>query len=226
MSRFITIEGIEGAGKSTLRSRLSDFAASLSLEVVITREPGATVLGQSVRSIVLDPKNKKIHPVAELMLFCADRAQHLEEVVRPALERGAIVFCDRYVHSTIAYQGYGRGLDRARLEQLNALVTQGLMPDLVLLLDLPPEVGLDRARQRTRKASGSFQAQEIQDALAGSHSWSRFEEQELAFHQRVRSGFLELAKDPVNNIVVLNAAQNPEQVAEAAIDAIKKLLGK
>ena len=97
MSRFITIEGIEGAGKSTLRSRLSDFAASLSLEVVITREPGATVLGQSVRSIVLDPKNKKIHPVAELMLFCADRAQHLEEVVRPALERGAKSARERYL---------------------------------------------------------------------------------------------------------------------------------
>jgi dTMP kinase len=224
MGYFITIEGIEGAGKSTLRARLSESLAELNSDIVITREPGATAFGQSVRNIVLDPKNKKLHSLAELMLFCADRAQHLEEIVRPALERGAVVICDRYVHSTLAYQGYGRGLDLQSLHQLNRLVTQDLMPDLVLLLDLDPEQGLQRAEQRTRKASGSFPAEEVQELLSGGGSWNRFEEQELEFHRRVRRGFLELAKDPTQHICVLDASASAEQLAEQAMGAIRKIL--
>ncbi len=226
MGFFITIEGIEGAGKSTLRSKLSDFAASLELDVVITREPGATTLGQSVRGIVLDPKNKKLHPLAELMLFSADRAQHLEEIVRPALSRGSVVICDRYTHSTIAYQGYGRGLDLESLNRLNQFVTQGLAPDLVLLLDLPPELGLERAQQRSRKASGQFPAQTIKDAMTGASSWNRFEDQDLAFHRRVRQGFLELSEDASNKFVMLDATASPELVANGAFIAIKGLVGK
>ncbi len=230
MGHFITIEGIEGAGKSTLRSKLADFVASLGMEVVLTREPGATSLGQTIRTIVLDPKNKKLDPLAELMLFSADRAQHLEEVVRPALNRDALVICDRYIHSTLAYQGYARGLDLARLTSLNEFITQGLRPDLVLLLDLPPEVGLERAQDRMRKSSGSFQVGAVKEALAsnaGSASgWTRFEEQDLDFHTRIRKGFLELAKDPQNRFVVLDATQKPETVAEAAVAAIKKFLAR
>lgn len=225
MSFFVTIEGIEGAGKSTLRSRLSDFAASLGKEVVVTREPGATTLGHSIRNLLLDPKNKKFDPVAELMLFAADRAQHLEEIVRPALARGALVICDRYIHSTVAYQGYGRGLDLGRLAQLNDFVTRGLVPDLVLLLDLTPELGLERAKNRTRKASGSFQIQELQQASAGVGEWTRFEEQEIDFHRRVRDGFLALAKSE-RSFVLLDASATPDKIAADAIAAIEKLLAK
>ena len=221
MSCFVTIEGIEGAGKSTLRARLADMASVLNLEVVITREPGATTLGQTVRGILLDPKNKKLDSVAELMLFGADRAQHLEEIIRPALSRGALVICDRYIHSTLAYQGYGRGLDLENLAQFNQFVTRGLKPDLVLLLDLDPEAGLERAEKRARKASGSFQLDEIKDAAAAS-SWTRFEEQELGFHRRVRAGFLELSKDPQNNFCVINAARSLDEVAADSFAAIRK----
>ncbi len=236
MGYFVTIEGIEGAGKSTLRSRLSDFATAAGLDVVLTREPGATTLGQSVREIVLDPKNKKLNPYAELMLFAADRAQHVEEILRPSLDRGALVICDRYIHSTLAYQGYGRGLDLAQLRTLNDIVTQGLKPDLVLLLDLSPDAGLDRARARARKSSGTFQidlssgtvVSKTAAATAGATAasqWTRFEEQDLAFHQRLRAGFLELSRDPANRFVVIDAEKRPDDVAEAAIDALKALIG-
>lgn len=224
MSYFVTIEGIEGAGKSTLRSRLSDFAESLGLEVVVTREPGATSLGQTIRSLVLDPKNKKLNTIAELMLFSADRAQHLDEVVRPALARGAMVICDRYIHSTLAYQGFGRGLEMDQLIVLNNFVTAKLSPDLVLLLDLPADVGLARAELRARRASGSFPMIENPSSQASISDWNKFEEQNLAFHQRIRDGFLHLAKDPKNNFCVLDANQNPDSVSAQAIEAIKTLL--
>ena len=224
MSYFVTIEGIEGAGKSTLRSRLSDFAESLGLEVVVTREPGATSLGQTIRSLVLDPKNKKLNTLAELMLFSADRAQHLEEIVRPALGRGAMVICDRYIHSTIAYQGYGRGLDLKQLIVLNDFITDHLSPDLVLLLDLPAEVGLARAELRARRASGTFPTIENPSSAANISDWNKFEEQNLAFHQRIRDGFLALAKDEKNRFCILDASKDAETVAGVAIEAIKGLL--
>jgi len=229
MGHFVTIEGIEGAGKSTLRTRLSDFASAAGFDVLLTREPGATTLGQTIRSIVLDPKNKKLDPLAELMLFAADRAQHVQEVLRPALERGALVICDRYIHSTLAYQGYGRGIDLKQLTALNEIVIRGLKPDLVLLLDIAPEVGLARAEARAKRASGTFQVDissgTVTGGAAASTEWTRFEEQDLAFHQRLRKGFLELAKDSANRFVVLDASKSPDEVAESAIAALKGLIG-
>ena len=142
MSFFLTLEGVEGAGKSTLRGALVDLLSDLGKEIVVTREPGATELGRTIRTLLLDPATKGLDPLAELLLFSADRAQHLCEVVRPALARGALVICDRFTHSTLAYQGYGRGLPLDILEQLNRVTTKGLAPDLVLLLDLPAEEGL------------------------------------------------------------------------------------
>ena len=229
MGHFVTIEGIEGAGKSTLRTRLADFASAAGLDVLLTREPGATSLGQTIRSIVLDPKNKKLDPLAELMLFAADRAQHVQEVLRPALDRGALVICDRYIHSTLAYQGYGRGIDLKQLVALNEIVIRGLKPDLVLLLDLPPEVGLSRAEARAKRASGTFQVDltggTVTGGTAASTEWTRFEEQDIAFHQRLRKGFLELSKDSANRFVVLDATKGPDEVAGSAIAALKGLIG-
>ncbi len=215
---FITIEGIEGAGKSTLRTRLPELLSSLKKEIIITREPGATNLGQQIRSIILDSNLKNTSNIAELMLFAADRAQHLEELIVPALNRGAIVLCDRYIHSTLAYQGYGSGLEMNQLLAINNFVTKGLKPDLVLLLDLPAEEGLKRAAMRTRKASGSLNSPDC------TQSWNKFEEQDLAYHTRVRNGFLKLAEDPAANFKILNALDSPEDIAQAAYQSALEFL--
>ena len=216
---FITIEGIEGAGKSTLRAQLAERLAALGREVVLTREPGATVLGQSLRSLLLDANNINIDPVTELLLFYADRTQHLREIVRPALERKAVVLCDRFNHSTIAYQGYGRGIPLETLATLTQIATGGMKPDCVLLLDLSPQQGLERAKRRTLAAVTG----EARDA-GKDDSWNRFEQQQLDFHQRVRTGFLELSKDPANRFTVLDATKTPAELAEQAFAAVEKVL--
>ncbi len=221
---FITLEGIEGAGKSTLRSKLAELLREEHREVVVTREPGATSFGQAVRNLVLDPHNKELDTKAELMLFQADRAQHIVEIIRPALERGAIVLCDRYIHSTLAYQGYGRGLELNHLRSLNTFTTGGLLPDLTLLLDLDPRVGLERAKTRIRKASSSFNFQELTQGGGDNILQDRFEEQAVEFHDRVRKGFLELSKDPQFRFVVLDAAKEEDALAEEAFKAIKTIL--
>ncbi len=206
MSYFITLEGVEGAGKTTLQQRLASSIQAKGHEVVTTREPGATKVGQAIRKLVLDQELESLTPKAELMLFAADRAQHVSEIIAPALNRGAIVICDRYIHSTLAYQGYGRGLDIKHLELLNQQATNGLVPDLVLLLDLDPAIGLSRASGRKKE------------------DWTRFEAQELNFHKNIRSGFLELAKDPKNNFKIIDASKEPEELYIDAINAVNATL--
>lgn len=219
MSLFVTLEGIEGSGKSTLRSRLTDSISRNTIEVVSTREPGATPLGRQIRSLLLDPDLPPFCSLSELLLFSADRAQHLDEVIRPALQRNALVLCDRYVHSTIAYQGYGRGVSLEILERLNEITTEGLLPDLVLLLDLDPASGLARAKARAERASGN-----ILTSAQGEASWTRFEEETLSFHQRVRAGFLELAKSFPQMFVIIDASKSPEAITEEAMTEITRRL--
>lgn len=220
MGSFITIEGVEGAGKSTLRSGLADAARANGREVIVTREPGATTLGKALRSLLLDPDGGAITPLAELMLFAADRAQHVAELIQPALDRGAVVLCDRFTHSTLAYQGYGRGVALTELEALNELVTAGLKPDFVLLLDLDPEIGLKRARRRVEKSTAGFNvsASISKGHLSGQHD--RIEQQPLEFHRRVREGFLELAKRETDRFAVLDASKKPQQIVEDALAAL------
>ncbi len=217
MPGFITIEGIEGSGKSTLRSKLADFVRSSDREVIITREPGATDLGRSLRNILLSPETKNLSSHAELMLFCADRAQHVEEVIRPALERGAVVLCDRYVHSTLAYQGYGRGLDMEILSSISNFVTGGLMPDMVLLLDLDPAEALGRVQTRAEKSTLSFNVSRLEQ----QGEIDRFEQQSLEFHTRIRDGFLKLAEEDPQRFTIIDAANDPDSVLSEAISAIK-----
>ncbi len=226
MGHFITLEGIEGAGKSTLRARLADELRQFQTEIVLTREPGSTHLGQAIRSMVLDPANRELDAIAELMLFQADRAQHVREIIRPALARGAIVICDRYVHSTLAYQGYGRGLDLNQLKALNEFTTGKLMPDLVILLDLDPKLGLTRVTRRTRKASGSFRPEALLQSVENAQVGDRFEQQSLEFHRAIRNGFLELARETPERFAVIDASGETEVVVRDALSAVTNFMSQ
>ena len=227
MGLFVTIEGIEGSGKSTLRSLLSTQLQELEPELVVTREPGATSLGQSIRALLLNPENTSIDPRSEVLLFLADRAQHLTEVIEPALARKALVLCDRYIHSTIAYQGYGRGLDLSQLEYLTEFSTAGRLPNLVLLLDISPEKGLERAKERAERATGSFKINRNEGSIEFAESgWTRFEQAELSFHERIRKGFLSMAQSDPERFLVLDARLPPEELARISFERILQLLAK
>lgn len=195
---FIAFEGIEGAGKTTQLQRAVDWLRShVSVPVVTTREPGGTLLGQELRSLLLDVKpQERLSDRAELLLYASDRAQHVEQFLKPHLQRGAIVLCDRYIDSTVAYQGYGRGLDRALIDRLNAIATDGLVPDVTLWFDVEPELGLQRAAKRG--------------------ATDRLEREALEFHQRVRAGYAALAEECGDRIVRLDGS--------LSIDRLEKLV--
>jgi dTMP kinase len=187
---FITLEGIEGCGKSTQARRL---AAAIGPKALLTVEPGATELGVAIRTLLLEQRSREISPLAELFLFFADRAQHVHEVVRPALAAGRVVISDRYADSTVAYQSYGRGLSLELIRTVTQHATGGLVPDLTLLLDLPVEAGLARARRR---------------GLA-----DRMESEDHAFHERVREGYLKLAAEEPARWAVVDATGSEDDVA-------------
>ena len=206
---FVTFEGVEGSGKSTQIALAESWLRGLGREVLTTRQPGGCELGLELRRILLDARNTHLDPIAELFMYLADRAQHVTEVIRPALAAGKVVLCDRYHDSTVAYQGYGRGLDVARLIGLGELATGALKPDATIVLDLPVDEGLTRAKGRN-KAAGACQSE------------GRFEALELGFHQRVRDGFLALAKQEPARFTVVDASGAPQAVfalARAAIEA-------
>jgi dTMP kinase len=191
---FITIEGIDGAGKSTQARMLAERLRARGHDVLLTQEPGGTKLGEHLRRALLDG-SAQVGDAAELLLYVADRAQHVEEVVRPALQQGRTVVCERYADSTLAYQGYGRGLDLDFVRRANHFATGGLEPDLTLLLDLPPEI----ARQR----------------LAGTPD--RLEREEPAFHARVANGYRELARAHPGRIRMVDATAAPEGVFRGVV---------
>ena len=204
---FVTVEGVEGAGKSTLLGMLSAEFERRGLSFIRTREPGGCGLGAKIRPLLLDVSSR-VDSRAELFLFLADRAQHVEETIRPALVRGEWVLCDRYADSTIAYQGYGRGMDVETLQSLNDYATGGLWPDRTLLLDLPVETGLERALARNGR-----------EGL--SQSEGRFEAEALAFHRRIREGFLERAARWPERFCVLDATLAPEELLAASLKALE-----
>ncbi len=208
---FITLEGIEGSGKTTQLPRLCDFLTARGLDCIVTREPGGTEAGRRIRAILLDPESRGLSPKAELLLYVADRADHVAKVILPALSAGKVVVCDRYVDATIAYQGIARGLGAELVASLHRLLFDDLKPDLTLLFDLPPDVSL-------RRALGALQRG---DRSAGE---SRFEKEARAFHERVRAGYLQLADREPDRYRVLDAAAAPEQVTQAVIDAVSAAL--
>ncbi len=209
---FITLEGIEGSGKTTQIQRIAQWLATAGFDCLTTREPGGTPIGSQIRSVLLHPENGELAPTAEMLLYVADRVQHLETVIRPALAAGKVVVCDRYFDATLVYQGYARGLDRNMILQLHRLACQELMPDFTLLLDLAPEIGLERAWRRIQ-ADGAHARE------------SRFETEALAFHQRVRDGYLDLARQAPRRFGIIDAALDATAVGEqidAALSAFVK----
>jgi dTMP kinase len=196
---FITFEGIEGTGKTTHVARL----AALMPEAVVTKEPGGTPLSERVRAILLDPRETTMDAVTELLLYAAARRQHVVEVIKPALDRGKVVLCDRFTDSTLAYQGYGRLLNLDHLRMLNEWATGGVRPDLTVLFDVDEETGLRRARARN-------------DASAAHRDEGRFEAEDLRFFRRVREGYLALAKEEPQRWVIVDAGGSLDEVFESA----------
>ena len=194
MGFFITFEGIEGCGKSTQVRLLSALLKEGGTPCVVTREPGGTQIGAKIREILLNPDNTAMAPEAELLLYAADRAQHMREVIKPALDSGKIVVCDRFTDATMAYQGVGRGLDVALINELNRIASLGITPDLPLLLDCPAEIGIERALDRNSKN--------------GHAKDDRFEREAMAFHQKVRDGYVGIAKAEPDRVKVVDAARD------------------
>lgn len=201
---FITLEGPEGAGKSTNREYLAERLRAAGIEVLLTREPGGTPLAERIRDVLLTPVEEVMNADTELLLVFAARAQHLATVIRPALERGAVVLCDRFTDSTYAYQGAGRGLSLARIAALEDFVQGELRPDLTLVFDLPVDVGLARASARGRL--------------------DRFEQEGQAFFQKVREAFLARAVAAPQRYVLVDAAQPLAQVQQSLDSLLPQLL--
>ena len=210
MGSFITFEGIEGSGKSTQIRLLFEHLKGRDVELKMTREPGGTVIGEKVRGILLDPTTRGLIPRAELFLYAAARLQHIEEVIQPALDEGKVVLCDRFMDATVAYQGYGREVPLNEVKVVNSLVTVDLQPDLTILLDLPVDVGLKRARERNQA-----------DAASAA---SRFEEEDLEFHRRVREGYLAIAAGDRNRVKIIPADQPVEKVARQVQSVVSRAL--
>ena len=201
---FITFEGPEGSGKTSQLPALSTYLKGLGYQVVCTREPGGTPISDQIREILTSMKNQELHPRTEILLFLAARAQLVEQVIKPALKAGKIVLCDRYGDSTLAYQGYGHGLDLTILRQMLDFATDHLKPDLTLFLDLEVEVGL------ARKKRGA--------------EWNRLDAYALAFHKRVREGYHQLIAEEPERWVTVDATQDIDTVQAALRKTILKKL--
>lgn len=204
---LITFEGIEGSGKSTQARRAAEFFRGRASELLLEREPGGTGIGSAIRAILLDPANRRLDPIAELMLLEADRRQHVAETLAPALSRGALVLCDRFSDATLAYQGGGRGIDPAVISRIDGWSTGEVRPDLTLLFDCPAEVGLARARARD-----------------GGRT-DRFEAEEAEFHRRVRDAYLEIARREPGRFRVLDSTRPPDEVFRDVVREISGRLG-
>ena len=202
---FITFEGPDGGGKTTQLKLLAAALREEGREIVTTREPGGTEIGDQIRAVIMNMKNKAMDPRTELLLFNASRAQLVEELIRPSLTAGKIILCDRYADSTMAYQGYGHGLDKDELRRLLNFATGGLKPDLTLLFDISAEAGLKRR-------------------LSNHDEWNRMDDYALQFHERVRGGFLELAAADPERWVVIDADRDPGVIHAEVLDIVKRKL--
>ncbi len=204
---FITLEGIEGSGKTSQLKHVIKFLQSKGYDCIGTREPGGTMIGEKIRAILLDPENKALDPLTELLLYVADRTQHIMEFVNPLLSAGKTVVCDRYYDATTVYQGFARGIDVGLINRLHSLVLEDVKPDITILLDLPPQTGLSRAWKQIK--SGARTGDE-----------TRFEAETILFHEKVRAGYLELAGHEPERFRVIDAMQDEDKVKK---DIIREL---
>jgi dTMP kinase len=205
---FITVEGVEGSGKTTQARLLADYLRSRELHVTETREPGGTQISEIVRRVLLSPSSKGISAETELLLYLACRADHVERLIRPALERGEAVISDRYADATIAYQGFGRGLDVDRIRELNAVATDGVVPDITVVLDLDAEAGLERVARRSEGGT------------------DRLEREELEFHKRVHEGYRHVAASEPDRVKTVEAGSEIEVVQEKIRSIMDEFLSR
>ena len=196
---FITFEGIEGSGKSSLIAQLKKYFKSSKLEAFFSKEPGGTDLGKEIRKTLLNPKYS-FDPTSELLLLLADRAEHVQKIIRPNLQKNKLIFCDRYLDSTLAYQGSGRNLDKKIIKEMFKVLDFPI-PDLTILLDVPVQIGLTRARKRNKL--------------------DRFEKEDLNFHENVRRSYLDLAKNDSKRIVIFDSSISEEELFKKAVNLIK-----
>ncbi|HEX4134998.1 MAG TPA: dTMP kinase [Bryobacteraceae bacterium] len=209
--RFITFEGIDGCGKTTQFRLLAQWLREHGKDVVETVEPGGTSIGQQIRRILLDPASAEIQPRTELLLYFASRAQNVDQVIRPAIESGRIVLCDRFTDSTFVYQGCGRGLDSDVVLELDRIACRGLKPDITFLIDIDPETSLARARRRNERVGPAE---------------SRIDDESAAFHDRVRRGYLALAKAEPERIVAIDGTASIGDVAQRIREALGSPAGE
>lgn len=208
MAKFVTFEGIEGSGKTTQIQMYSNALEERGVDHLLTREPGGTPIGNLIRRLVLNPEHQAMTPTCELLLYAAARAQHIEQVIRPAIGEGRLVLCDRFRDATLAYQGYGRGLSLGVIRSLHELEVLSLQPDLTLIFDIEARAALARARSR--------------DAATRPDE-TRFEQEDLAFHERVRRGYLEIARREAGRCVVVDASGSVEEVHGRVVTALAAL---
>lgn len=201
MACFITFEGVEGAGKSTQIKKLGNYLRKKKLDFIILREPGGTVLGEQLRKILLKDKNLKIDSITETLLMMVSRRELLIQKIFPALKENKVVLCDRFIDSTIAYQGYGRGVEVEWIEKIFKLVCFNFYPDLTFLLDIDIEDGFKRLKEKVK---------------------DRFEDEEKSFHKKVRNGFLEISKKNKKRIFLIDAGENKEKIFSKIIECLKK----
>ena len=211
MSLFVTFEGPDGAGKTTQIQLLTGHLQSQGYDVLCTREPGGTAIGDQIRQILHAVDNTAMSPAAEILLYSASRAQLVAQVIKPALAAGGIVLSDRYADSTYAYQGYGRELDLTALKMITEFATQNLRPDLTIYLDLPVEAGLKRKRQAN---------------IAGEGEWNRMDQLTLDFHRRVRQGYLTMAQAEQTRWLVIDAEQSIGQIQRVICSAVAKKIAQ
>jgi len=212
LGKLITFEGIDGCGKSTQMRLLEQYLIERGLDVVTTREPGGTELGKKIRAALLDGGEGSVEPLAELLLYAADRAQHVRRVIMPALAEGKVVLSDRFYDATTVYQGYARGFDLTLVNQLNELATGGLKPDLTLLFDLDVETGLKRTWERGDETGGAAARPD------------RLDQEPMEFHERVRKAYLEIAVREPQRFRVIPATGPVEEIFELMIREVRYLI--
>lgn len=211
---FITFEGGEGSGKTTQINRLSKTLSNLGYKVVTTREPGGTPEAEKIRDLIVQRDAGNWEPMAEVLMLFAARVMHVTRVIRPALDEGKIVICDRFADSTTAYQGYGHGVDQHILEEINTLALGHFKPDMTFILDIDPEIGLERSDRRL--AAEQFQVKQRED---------RYEQLDIEFHKRLRQGFLDIAEREKKRCHVVDASQDIDTISGQIADVVREKIG-